>query len=1005
MILKRSRQNKWHVLLILLLAWSSASLHSQSAPVELQDNWRLIAADQVKDSGKEISRANYRATDWHPIRRMPSTVLAALQGDGTYPNLYYGMNLLTEVPQDLWKHKWWYRTTFQAPAGSHTFWIDFPGINYRANIWLNGNLVAGDRQVAGMYIDHRFDVTRFILPGSTNTLAVEVTPEQLIRDVDGVELADSWHDWINWNDLGYKGPINIRDLPTKSLTATYKPAGGTQPASPVMTTVKLTAASTSGVTLQAEVMSGGVPVKSGTVSFRHDGYPLGESSINSAGIATLRVNQSAETLFVAGGISFVPDRNAGIWKPVFLYVSGPVKLSNALVDTELPLPAATPAKLTIYATLTNGTAGPVRGQIEGEITRPGKAAIRLTQAVSLGGGETREISFTPAEFTQLVVHDPDLWWPYTMGKPALYNLHLRFVADGRVSDAEHIRFGIREITQHRDGDEQFPGLGKGGNFYLQVNGRDFLVRGAAYAPDLLYQYDPKREKTAILYAKDLGLNMLRSEGKIASKHLLELADEEGVPLMYGWMCCNQWERWSQWSPEDHRVAAESLRSQILMLRSHPSVFLWANGSDGLPPPPIRIKYHQILQQLHWQNAAVDTVSSDAHGSDGRVLWDGIQMAGPYTWRPPSYWFAGRYAGAQGSLAEEGDNENIPPFKSLTRFLPSDKLWPINQDWYFHAGATEGNNKLLSTQLAVNRRYGPSTNAEEFARKAQLVAYENTRAQFEDFAANGWATHKMTIYWMFNEPWPSFFGHLFDYYEKPGGAYYGAKKGLRPLSVVFDYFATGDHSEAHFTVVNQTSTDQHGLRARIRIYDLAGKLREDRTIAHIAVASGGVAHILALARPQQITPVYFVRCDLFDAKGKQLVDNVYWQSTTLDDLGDPRNDDAFHLHQVSWADMMPLNTMPRVALEVSADETRVKGERRVTIRLRNPTNHVAFFERATVTSTEDGDEILPIEYDDNYVTVFPHEMAEIHAVVSDGAGTPAWVRLRGDNTAEQTAQIR
>ena len=80
-----------------------------------------------------------------------------------------------------------------------------------------------------------------------------------------------------------------------------------------------------------------------------------------------------------------------------------------------------------------------------------------------------------------------------MGEPALYDLHLEFVADRTSLRSSHIRFGIRSITQHRDQDEQFPDMGKGGNFYLQVNGRDFLVRGGDYTPDLLYRYDPDRE--------------------------------------------------------------------------------------------------------------------------------------------------------------------------------------------------------------------------------------------------------------------------------------------------------------------------------------------------------------------------------------------------------------------------------------------------------------------------------------------------------------------------------
>ena len=55
--------------------------------------------------------------------------------------------------------------------------------------------------------------------------------------------------------------------------------------------------------------------------------------------------------------------------------------------------------------------------------------------------------------------------------------------------------------------------------------------------------------------------------------------------MVGWMCCNQWEKWPQWDAEDNRVAQDSMRSQVSMLRSHASAFVWANASDGRPPQP------------------------------------------------------------------------------------------------------------------------------------------------------------------------------------------------------------------------------------------------------------------------------------------------------------------------------------------------------------------------------------------------------------------------------------
>jgi exo-1,4-beta-D-glucosaminidase len=571
---------------------------------------------------------------------------------------------------------------------------------------------------------------------------------------------------------------------------------------------------------------------------------------------------------------------------------------------------------------------------------------------------------------------------------------------------------VRTISQFRDDDERFPELGHGGSFYLTVNGRDFLVRGATYTPDLLYADDPGREQAILSYVRDLGLNMLRLESKIPDERFIEAADELGIPVMVGWMCCNQWEKWPQWDDEDNRVARDSLRSQITMLRSHPSAFVWANASDGRPPEKVRDDYHQILRDLHWQNAVVDTVSSYVMNAEGERLWDGIQMAGPYTWRPPSYWFSGQYRAARGASAEQGDNEHIPPFASLQQFIPPDKLWPINDYWYFHAGSNPDNAALTGIQLAINRRYGPSGSAYEFARKAQLAHYESTRAQFESYAALGWAGHKMTIYWMLNNHWPSFFGNIFDYYLRPGGAYYGAKAGLRPLSAVFDSYATGDHSRANVTLVNQTPGDAKDLRVRVRVYDLQGRLRDDQTSARFDVASGGTAQAMTLPREARDSRVFFVRCEVLDASGSVVDENVYWQSQRNDNVGDPNGDFAFELHQDSFADMTPLNSMTKVPLDVTAkrstpDEDGQDGQsggqdrQAVTISLRNPTKQIAFFERTEVTSTQDGDEILPIEYDDNYVTVFPGETVDVRASVprrSSNSGSADWVRVTGYNTS-------
>src|SRR6202158_3557845 len=323
----RSRNNTLKILvrifisLSLLLCAGAYPVFAASEPpqkLELADNWKLSPARGLSAGGAMLSRPGYNDSAWYVIRRMPATVLEILRENNVYPNLYVGKNLADEVPQNLYKRDWWYRTTFTAPAGRMSYRLDFPGINYRAEIWLNGHLVADNTQIVGMYSAHEVNVSQWIVPAETNTLAVKVTPERALQDVDGVELADSWNDWINWQYLGYQGP-------------------GKNP---------------------------------------------------------------------ANGDSFVSDRNAGIWKPVYLQAAGAVGLHSALLNTELPLPRTDTARLTIQTNLHNYLMQPIHGVLRAMITRAGKSGIQLEQQVTLSPGEDREVSFTPDKFAQLTVKKP-----------------------------------------------------------------------------------------------------------------------------------------------------------------------------------------------------------------------------------------------------------------------------------------------------------------------------------------------------------------------------------------------------------------------------------------------------------------------------------------------------------------------------------------------------------------------------------------------------------------------
>ena len=908
--MKSSRTSARLALFVAAVILAPRSFASESSNLtELASGWRMTSAKNVTGNDAAISEPGYDASRWYPVKHMPATVLQILEENGVYKNLYYGMNLAT--PGDLWKQDWWYRTTFVAPPGREVYSLIFKGINYRADIWLNGHKVANRAAVVGMYDAFEFNVTEFIQAGRPNGLAVKVTPEQSLGGENGIELGDSWLDWINWKYLGYHDPEKHLD------------------------------------------------------------------------------------------ISFVPDRNAGVWKRVFLSSTGAVTIRNPYVTTDLPLPATSPASLSVYCDLTNKTSKPLAGTLYGEISRPGKATIKFQRDIQLVRNGRQEIAFGPADYSQVSVADPDLWWPYRWGKPNLYQLKLSFKAkdSDEMSDSTAIEFGIRKITQRRDSDNSFPEIGNGGNFYLQVNGRDYLVRGGVYSPDLLFRNDPERDANIMRYAKDLGLNLIRWELKIADDTMLERADREGMPVMLGWMCCAQWEHWELWNAEDQWVARASLRARIRELRSHPAVVLWASGSDGLPPDPVLNDYHQILSELHWQNAVVDTVSHVNRS------WSGIHMAGPYVWRPPYYWFSDKYGPARGSSAEEGDNETIPPLESLKKFIPSDKLWPINENWYFHSGANEGNNTLENIQRVIGKRYGASSSVEEFSRKAQLAHYEDVRAQYETYATH-WANRKMMVHWMMNNPWPSFFGHLFDDYFKQGGGYFGAKKALRPVHIVWDYYATGDRSKAKFYVTNQTPEILDHVSVIVEFYNLDSSRKYFREIKDFSVKPNTSSEAVTVARIPGLSSTYFVRCLLRNANAAILAENVYWGSTMDDDLGETKNDEQFKTTLAKWADMSALNTMLRSDVAVSGDVSGANGESVAKIVLTNRSNRVAFFLRAEVTKGADGEEVLPITYDDNYMTVFPHEVRTIVAKFATSAlgSAPGALRIEGYNTPKKVAPL-
>ena len=111
---------------------------------------------------------------------------------------------------------------------------------------------------------------------------------------------------------------------------------------------------------------------------------------------------------------------------------------------------------------------------------------------------------------------------------------------GAVSDRQALTFGIREITSTI--------TDKGARLFT-VNGRPILIRGGGWAPDMLLRASPERQDAELRYVRDMGLNTIRLEGKLDDDRFFDQADRLGILVLAGWCCCDAWEQWPKWKPE------------------------------------------------------------------------------------------------------------------------------------------------------------------------------------------------------------------------------------------------------------------------------------------------------------------------------------------------------------------------------------------------------------------------------------------------------------------------
>ena len=139
----------------------------------INENWYLISSSNVDASGDKITTSNIDLNGWYPVT-LPSTVLHGLVENGVYKDIFVDENI-NDIPKDQFKVSWWYRKEFDIASLPQTLLLGFEGVNYKANVWLNGKKIADTSVLKNTFRHFRFDVTKYIKKGK-NVLAVEVFP-------------------------------------------------------------------------------------------------------------------------------------------------------------------------------------------------------------------------------------------------------------------------------------------------------------------------------------------------------------------------------------------------------------------------------------------------------------------------------------------------------------------------------------------------------------------------------------------------------------------------------------------------------------------------------------------------------------------------------------------------------------------------------------------------------------------------------------------------------------
>jgi exo-1,4-beta-D-glucosaminidase len=679
-------------------------------------------------------------------------------------------------------------------------------------------------------------------------------------------------------------------------------------------------------------------------------------------------------------VSAARDRNMGLWQHVWLEATGPVAVRDPAAFTAVTLPEGTRAAATLRLHLDNSAASEELVELSARIAPDGFAgeAVEVRTNIMVRADGQSEVVLKPEDHPALMLRNPRLWWPASYGEQPLYSLTVQASVNSHISSVATSHFGVRQVGSYV--------LPSGGRAFT-VNGRTLRLTGGAWVPDFLLSWSSQRyrDEVRLMAAGNHSVVRINGCGIMPPDVFFEECDRRGLMV---------WEDFSRtsmegnyrkdgrtgWNPADcdPRVFLANMTDTILRLRGHPSLLVWCGCNEA------------DLQQNCGQPLQNDILPA----LDGTRPWlTSSQTDPPWANEPNHFWTGGPwhmvrlpqyfqlYATDPAFVArDEIGLASPPPINSVVKALPDwgqpDARWfPLNVSMGFH----DATSLYEKSDRIYREDVGQPACLAEYLWIADLYNNRAYRAIFE--AANKVRPRNAgTHLWKVNAAWPSFMWQVYDWYLRPNAGYYSMKSACQPLHL--------QHSEDDqaVQVISTLPEAQPNLRVRITLLAMDGTVEftREQSVDVPANASVSVGRLPELIQDGRL---HFLALDLLDQHGRAMDRQVKW--VQLD---------------CKWRDLLKL---PPARVEARVQQHHEEGPETVyRVVVTNLSSIPAVQVWVEVLRGTQGEEILPSFWNDNALTLLPHERRDLTVRFRTAllAGAAPHLMMEGWNVMPREARM-